>query len=116
MGINIGRTLNSLEKFNEAEVAYRSAKRLLPRASPGQKLVTRIAPNSLNLFLNLGNLVARNMSRLEESDNLYEQAIAMRSDYVQAYINRGDVLLRMNRTEDALNIYKQALKYDSNNA
>lgn len=114
--INIGRTLNSLEKFNEAEVAYRSAKRLLPRASPGQKLVTRIAPNSLNLFLNLGNLVARNMSRLEEADNLYKQAIAMRSDYVQAYINRGDVLLRMNRTEDALNIYKQALKYDSNNA
>jgi len=114
--INIGRTLNSLQRFDEAEIAYRSAKRLLPRASPGQKLVTRIAPNSLNLFLNLGNLVARNMSRLEEADNLYKQAIAMRSDYVQAYINRGDVLLRMNRTEDALNIYKQALKYDRNNA
>jgi len=114
--INIGRTLNSLQKFNEAEIAYRSAKRLLPRASPGKKLVTRIAPNSLNLFLNLGNLVAKNSSRLEEADNLYKQAIAMRSDYVQAYINRGDVLLRMNRTEDALNIYKQALNYDSNNA
>jgi len=114
--INIGRTLNSLQRFPEAEVAYRSAKRLLPRAAPGQKLVTRIAPNSLNLFLNLGNLVARNTSRLEEADNLYKQAIAMRTDYVQAYINRGDVLLRMNRTEEALAIYNEALKYDRNNA
>jgi len=114
--INIGRTLNHLKQYDEAEIAYRSAQKLLPKASPGQKLITRIAPNSLNLFLNLGNLVARNSSRLEEADNLYKQAIAMRSDYIQAYINRGDVLLRMNKTEAALNIYKEALKYDSNNA
>merc|ERR1719282_2265568 len=114
--INIGRTLNFLEKFDQAEIAYRSAQRLLPRAAPGTKLVTRIAPNSLNLFLNLGNLVARNSSRLQEADSLYKQAIAMRSDYIQAYINRGDVLLRMNKTEEALNIYKEALKYDNNNA
>merc|ERR1719474_1680220 len=114
--INIGRTLNHLKRYDEAEIAYRSAQKLLPKASPGQKLITRIAPNSLNLFLNLGNLVARNTSRLEEADNLYKQAIAMRTDYVQAYINRGDVLLRMNKTEDALDIYKQALKYDNNNA
>merc|ERR1719474_382024 len=114
--INIGRTLNHLKRYDEAEIAYRSAQKLLPKASPGQKLITRIAPNSLNLFLNLGNLVARNTSRLEEADNLYKQAIAMRTDYVQAYINRGDVLLRMNRTEEALAIYNEALKYDRNNA
>ena len=114
--INIGRTLNFLERFDEAEVAYRSAQRLLPKAAPGQKLVTRIAPNSLNLFLNLGNLVARNSSRLEEADRLYKQAIAMRSDYIQAYINRGDVLLRMNRSQEALQIYQEALKFDANNA
>lgn len=113
--INIGRTYNSLDMFDDAEKAYLAAKRLLPRASPGTTLVTRIAPNSLNVFLNLGNLVARNMSRLEEADRLYRQAIAMRSDYVQAYINRGDVLLKMNRSEDALNVYKQALVYDSKN-
>ena len=34
--INIGRTLNHLEMFDEAEVAYRSAQKLLPRASPGK--------------------------------------------------------------------------------
>ena len=94
----------------------RSAQRLLPRALPGKKLITRIAPNSLNLFLNLGNLVARNSSRLEEADSLYRKAISMRSDYIQAYINRGDVLLRMNRSQEALSIYQEALKIDANNA
>ena len=114
--INIGRTYNLLNNYHEAERAYQSAKRLLPRASDGGKKVVRIAPHTLNLFLNLGNLVARNTTRLEEADSLYRQAIAMRSDYIQAYINRGDVLLRMNRTKEALNIYHEALKIDPNNA
>jgi len=113
--INIGRALNSLTRYEEAETAYRTAKQLLPRPQPGKKLVTRIAPNSLSLFLNLGNLVARNRSRLEEADALYRQAIAMRADYVQAYINRGDVLLKMNRTEEALAVYKSALSFDAAN-
>ncbi|XP_023344917.1 transmembrane and TPR repeat-containing protein CG4050 [Eurytemora carolleeae] len=81
--INIGRALNQLGRFDEAETAYRTAKYLLPRAKPGEKLITRIAPNSLNLFLNLGNLISKNSSRLEEADRLYRQAIAMRSDYIQ---------------------------------
>jgi hypothetical protein len=58
-------------RYDEAETAYRTAKKLLPRARPGQKLITRIAPNSLSLFLNLGNLVARDRNRLEEADSLY---------------------------------------------
>ena len=44
------------------------------------------------------------------------QAIAMRSDFIQAYINRGDVLLRMNKTHEALKIYQDALRIESNNA
>ena len=114
--INIGRTYNLLQQYELAEQAYRSAKLLLPRAPLAGQKVVRIAPNSLNLFLNLGNLVARNSSRLEEADTLYRQAIAMRSDFIQAYINRGDVLLRMNKTHEALKIYQDALKIESNNA
>jgi protein O-mannosyl-transferase len=51
----------------------------------------------LNVFLNLANLIAKNETRLEEADMLYRQAISMRADYTQAYINRGDVLLKLNR-------------------
>jgi hypothetical protein len=40
-GLVLGRTLNQLGRYEEAEVAYWSAKTLLPRARPGEKLVTR---------------------------------------------------------------------------
>ena len=65
--------------------------------------------------MNLANLIAKNETRLEEADLLYRQAISMRADYTQAYINRGDVLLKLNRTKEAQEVYEQALFYDSNN-
>lgn len=67
------------------------------------------------MFLNLANLIARNETRLEEADLLYRQAISMRADYTQAYINRGDILLKLNRTKEAQEVYERALFYDSNN-
>lgn len=113
--INVGRTYNHLNMLKEAEEAYLRAKSLLPKAKPGQSYQARIAPNHLNVFLNLANLIAKNETRLEEADMLYRQAISMRADYTQAYINRGDVLLKLNRTKEAQEVYEQALFYDSNN-
>lgn len=46
---------------------------------------------------------------------LYRTAISMRSDYTQAYINRGDVLMRMNRVKDAEEQYQMALRYEDDN-
>ena len=70
----------------------------------------------MNVFLNLATLIAKNSSRLEEADLLYRQAISMRSDYTQAYINRGDILLKLNRTKEAQEVYERALFYDNTNA
>ena len=53
------------------------------------------------ILLQLRHFSRRDPSRLEEADSLYQQAISMRSDYVQAYINRGDVLLKLNRSDEA---------------
>ena len=50
------------------------AKSLLPQPKPGETFQTRIAPNHLNVFLNLANLIAKNASRLMEADALYRQA------------------------------------------
>lgn len=69
----------------------------------------------MNVFVNLANLIAKNATRLEEADMLYRQAISMRADYTQAYINRGDVLIKLNRTKEAQEVYERALFYDSNN-
>ncbi|XP_052873324.1 protein O-mannosyl-transferase Tmtc3 [Anopheles cruzii] len=113
--INVGRTYNHLKMFKEAELAYLKAKSLLPKAKPGESYQARIAPNHLNVFLNLANLISKNATRLEEADLLYRQAISMRSDYTQAYINRGDILIKLNRTKEAQEVYERALLYDSAN-
>ena len=114
--INVGRTYNNLKMYAEAEKAYLKAKSLFPRIKPGESYQARIAPNHLNVFINLANLIARNQTRLEEADFLYRQAISMRADYVQAYINRGDILMKLNRTAQAQEVYEKALLYDSDNA
>lgn len=113
--INVGRTYNHLGRYQEAEDAYVRAKSLLPKAKPGESYQARIAPNHLNVFLNLANLISKNATRLEEADMLYRQAISMRADYTQAYINRGDILIKLNRTKEAQEVYERALLYDSGN-
>ncbi|XP_011185465.2 protein O-mannosyl-transferase Tmtc3 [Zeugodacus cucurbitae] len=114
--INVGRTYNNMQQFEQAESAYRQAKALFPQVKPGESYQARVAPNHLNVFINLAQLIARNRTRLEEADLLYRQAISMRADYVQAYINRGDILMKLNRTAQAQEVYEKALLYDSENA
>lgn len=113
--INVGRTYNNLKMFDEAEQAFWKAKNLLPRPRPGEPYQARIAPSHLNVFLNLANLISRNGTRLEEADALYRQAIGMRADYIQAYINRGDILIKLNRTHEAQEVYEKALQFDNSN-
>lgn len=96
-------------------LVWLQAKSLLPKAKPGESYKARIAPYHLNVFVNLANLIAKNATRLEEADMLYRQAISMRADYTQAYINRGDILIKLNRTKEAQEVYERALFYDSNN-
>ncbi|XP_015913361.2 protein O-mannosyl-transferase Tmtc3 [Parasteatoda tepidariorum] len=113
--MNVGRTYNNLKMYDEAEQAFWKAKNLLPRARPGETYQARIAPSHLNVFLNLANLISRNGTRLQEADALYRQAIRMRSDYIQAYINRGDILIKLNKTSEAREVYEKALSLDNNN-
>lgn len=65
----------------------------LKQIIPGKKYAARIAPNHLNVYINLANLIRANESRLEEADQLYRQAISMRPDFKQAYISRYHSLL-----------------------
>lgn len=66
----------------------------LKQIIPGKKYAARIAPNHLNVYINLANLIRANESRLEEADQLYRQAISMRPDFKQAYISRYHSLLQ----------------------
>uniref|UniRef100_A0A4W5N3W4 Protein O-mannosyl-transferase TMTC3 n=1 Tax=Hucho hucho TaxID=62062 RepID=A0A4W5N3W4_9TELE len=114
--MNVGRTYKNLNKSKEAEDAYLVAKSLMPQIIPGKKYATRVAPNHLNVYINLANLIRTNDSRLEEADQLYRQAISMRPDFKQAYISRGELLLKMNKPLEARDAYLRALELDSTNA
>ncbi|KAG8186483.1 hypothetical protein JTE90_009238 [Oedothorax gibbosus] len=114
--LNIGRMHNSMGMIEKAENAFRVAKELLPKMQPGAKNYrAHIAPRHLDLFLNLGSLLSRNESRLEEAQELYKEAISMKTDYTDAYIQRGNVLMKLNRSAEAHDMYKEALKHDHKN-
>ncbi|CAH1799956.1 unnamed protein product [Owenia fusiformis] len=113
--INVGRTYNNLNNTQKAEEAFRVALSLMPPIKPGESYTTRIAPNHLSVFVSLGNLVAKDPNRLREADQLYRSAISMRADYIQAYINRGDILLKLNKTQEAEQQYEVALRYEHDN-
>ncbi|MCJ8734461.1 hypothetical protein PDJAM_G00235700 [Pangasius djambal] len=114
--MNVGRTYKNLNRSKEAEEAYLVAKSLMPQVIPGKKYATRVAPNHLNVYINLANLIRANDSRLEEADQLYRQAISMRPDFKQAYISRGELLLKMNKPSEAKDAYLRALELDRTNA
>ncbi|KAM9174139.1 protein O-mannosyl-transferase TMTC3 [Pangshura tecta] len=114
--MNVGRTYKNLNKTKEAEESYMIAKSLMPQIIPGKKYAARVAPNHLNVYINLANLIRANESRLEEADQLYRQAISMRPDFKQAYISRGELLLKMNKPVKAKEAYLRALELDRTNA
>ncbi len=49
-----------------------------------------------------------------EALDLYNQAIAADPGYVTAWMNKGNVLLQMNRSQEAIDAYDHALSLDRN--
>ncbi|XP_071503726.1 protein O-mannosyl-transferase TMTC3-like [Diadema antillarum] len=114
--MNIGRAHRQLGRPSEAEAAYRRAMKLMPQPIPGQRYSTKIDPNHLNVYLNLANLLKHNESRLKEAEELYLKAIRMRPDFVDAYINKGEILMKRGKLEEAESLYLQAVKLEPYNA
>ena len=73
----------------------------------------RVAPSHINVYFNLANLLRKNSSRNDETLQLYKRAISMKPDFSEAHMNMGDLLLKMNRVEDAKNSFKNAIKHRS---
>ncbi|XP_005113590.2 protein O-mannosyl-transferase TMTC3, partial [Aplysia californica] len=114
--INVGRTYVNLNRSAPAEKAYLKAIDLFPPIKKGKSYQARIAPSHLNAYLNLANLVSKDPARLDKAEQLLRQAITMRADYVEAYINLGDILVKLGRLQDAKNTYEAAIAHDPVNA
>nr|XP_018672931.1 transmembrane and TPR repeat-containing protein 3 isoform X3 [Ciona intestinalis] len=116
--MNSGRMFENMNDFVAAEKCYKEAKSHLPKPVPGQSYTTRINPHNLQLFIRLANLIKKNSSRhrLEEAEKLYEEVIHMRPSFLDAHMNRGDVLLRLNKPKQAIASYEHALSLTTNKA
>ncbi len=65
--------------------------------------------------LNLGNAVWR-AGRIQDAMQHYEQALAIKPDYIEAHLDLGAALIKLGRPEDAIRHYEQALKIDPDSA
>ncbi|XP_064462574.1 protein O-mannosyl-transferase Tmtc3-like [Ornithodoros turicata] len=113
--LNIGRMLIILEKFTDAESVLQEALTLLAKPNKNRTRVPRVTSTHLRLYLCLASLISKDDRRHQEADQLYKQVMRLRPDFAEAYISRGDFLLRTNRTEEAQNMYEIALGLDDTN-
>ncbi|CDS43735.1 transmembrane and TPR repeat containing protein [Echinococcus multilocularis] len=109
--INVGRTLVQLGRLEEAEDVYYQAMEFFPKPKKGKVYHTRVSPKDLTIFINLANLLSKNDSRLDEADALLRRAISLREDNVDAYQNRGSILVQQRRFVEAEDMYRKALRY-----
>ena len=72
----------------------------------------RVAPNYINVYYNLANLIRTDSARTLEAYELYQKALSMKPDFVEAHMNKGDLLLRMNKSLDAKRSFEKALQYN----
>ena len=112
--MNAGRMFAKLNRKREAESHFRSAEMLIPTSRDGSGR-TRIAPDHLMLFLHWAKLISKDHKRLKEAEKLLRRVTKMRPEFVDSWINLGEVLLVQNRTKDAEKVYKTALSLDRKN-
>jgi predicted TPR repeat methyltransferase len=90
----LGNALQGLERFGEAVAAYDQALAHAPRA---------------DIWCARGAALKKS-GALTESLDSYERALALRPDYALAQHYRANVLRALNRKEEALAAYRQALQ------
>lgn len=91
---NLGEALRCLNRFDEAEQAYREA--------------IRLDNNFPEPHNNLG-LVLQRKGQLDEAAKLYERAIELEPKFAEAFNNLGTVLLAKNRVPEATKAYQRAI-------
>ena len=127
---NRGSVLQDLKRPAEALAAYDQALRLAPRFAaafnnrgsalldlqalwrcavlfrPRPGACARMTRRSLN---NRGNAL-QGLMRYDEALAAYDQALALRPDYPEAFNNRGEALQQLKRHDEALASYDRALR------
>ncbi|MDR3482686.1 MAG: tetratricopeptide repeat protein [Burkholderiaceae bacterium] len=91
---NLGNTLLSLGRLDEAAASFRRA--------------LTIQPYLVEAHYNLG-LALKALGKLDDAAACYRRALAVKPGYVEAHNNLGNALRQLGRTNDAAASYRQAL-------
>lgn len=104
--INLGSLLNNVGMYDEALSCFDYVSKL--------KIIEPGSLNALDLLINMAT-VLNNLQRYEESTAIYNHIIKARPNFVCIWLNRGDMMLKHKRYEEALSFFNQALLIESNN-
>ncbi|MBC7502345.1 MAG: tetratricopeptide repeat protein, partial [Herminiimonas sp.] len=91
---NLGSAYQSLKRFDEAAVNFRTALAL----EPGYALACN----------NLGNAL-KDLGRKEEAVDSFRKALTLKPDYAEAYSNLGSTLRDLGKTDEAVECLQQAI-------
>ena len=69
-------------------------------------------PNNIAIMNNLAN-VYKNIGEIEQSEDLFKKIIEKKPDYINAYVNYGNLKRDNNDFEFAIDLYNKALKINS---
>jgi tetratricopeptide (TPR) repeat protein len=92
--MNLGVTLEELDRLGEAEASYTQA--------------IALKPDYAEAHSNLGNTLTE-LGRLDEAEANHTQAIALKPDYAPAHSNLGATLQELGRLDEAEASYTQAI-------
>src|SRR5574340_384083 len=92
---NLGNTLLTLGRLDEAEAGYRRA--------------LQLGPAHVDAYYNLGNTL-RNLGRLDEAEASYRRALQLKPDYAEVHGNLGNLMLEQGRLDEAEASYRRALQ------
>ncbi|XP_046916588.2 protein O-mannosyl-transferase TMTC3 [Dermatophagoides farinae] len=104
--LNVARSLIRLNRLKDAEDLLWAIK---PRVRTSI-LKNRMVPQYLNIWINLAHVISMNQTRLHEAENLYQEVLTIRSDFVDAYINLGELYIRKQLFDQAQETYEKALQ------
>jgi tetratricopeptide (TPR) repeat protein/glycosyltransferase involved in cell wall biosynthesis len=93
---------------------HHQAGRLLEAENLYRQII-EVQPESANVLCLLG-IAARQQGKIAEAIDFYEQSIAQNRDFVEAHLNKANLLLDVGEYQRAIASYEQAIKIQPNSA
>ena len=110
-----------MKKINNGDIAKLIAESLsfkqtgnLTKAEQGLKKVLKFEPGNFIALNNLGNIYSAK-NDLKKAKTYFTRAISFKKNYSNAIFNLALVNEEMGNKDDAIKLYKRAIKYDSDN-